>query len=105
MYSVIRCFCTNSGIFLGPVSFVAVGFSDFTEGIFPDFLIEDDLLNAKPFGSFEDPMLAKALEEISGVTPAIKKTTASGSGDSGGFVPLRTKVKPVPERIIKWPEK
>jgi carboxyl-terminal processing protease len=47
----------------------ADGFTDFVDGIEPDFLIPDNLLYAKPFGSLEDPLLAKALEEITGVSP------------------------------------
>jgi len=50
----------------------ADGFTDFVNGIDPDFLVEDDLLYAEPFGSIDDPLLAKALEEITGVAPARK---------------------------------
>ncbi len=81
----------------------ADGFTDFTDGILPDLLIEDDLLNAKPFGSFEDPMLAKALEDISGVAPAIKKSTAESDRDSELFTPFPSEIKPTLERIIDLP--
>ena len=50
----------------------ADGFTDFVNGIDPNFLVEDDLLYAEPFGSIDDPLLAKALEEITGVAPARK---------------------------------
>ncbi|MCF8363416.1 MAG: PDZ domain-containing protein [Prolixibacteraceae bacterium] len=50
----------------------ADGYTDFGEGISPDYMVEDDLLNAVPFGDPADPMLAKAFELISG-----QVTTAS----------------------------
>lgn len=80
----------------------ADGFTDFTDGIIPDFPMKEDLLNAKPFGSFEDPFLAKALEEISGVAPAIKKSTASGDRGTDRFSPLPSEIKPMLERKIEW---
>jgi len=55
----------------------AEGFTDFVGGIAPDFEIEDNLLYAKPFGNPEDPLLAKALEEITGVSPLVKKSVGS----------------------------
>jgi carboxyl-terminal processing protease len=55
----------------------AEGFTDFSDGIEPDILVEDNLLDAKPFGSLEDPLLAQALEEITGVSPLAKKAVQS----------------------------
>jgi carboxyl-terminal processing protease len=77
----------------------ADGFTDFVSGIDPDYEVEDNLVHAVPFGSFEDPMLAKALELITGVAPARKSAVAAGP-------PFRT--LPVPpnrsiERKIAWP--
>jgi C-terminal processing protease CtpA/Prc len=51
----------------------AEGFTDFQDGIAPDFEIVDYLPTAKPFGSLEDPLLAKALEDITGISPLVKK--------------------------------
>lgn len=48
------------------------GFTDFINGIDPDMLVEEHLLYLEPFGSLNDPLLAKALEEISGVNPSKK---------------------------------
>ncbi len=79
----------------------ADGFTDFVTGIDPDFLVEDDLLYAAPFGSLDDPLLAKAMEEITGVAPAGKKSIESEVGFSALPVPR----KPIVERIIEWPEK
>jgi C-terminal processing protease CtpA/Prc len=51
----------------------AEGFTDFSDGIEPDIQVEDNLLYAKPFGSLDDPLLARALEEITGVSPLVTK--------------------------------
>lgn len=52
----------------------AEGFTDFVNGIEPDITVQDNLLYAKPFGSLEDPLLGRALEEITGVAPATTKS-------------------------------
>ena len=52
----------------------ADGYTDFVNGILPDYVVADNLLYAEPFGSYRDPLLAKALEEITGVAPVTKKT-------------------------------
>jgi len=52
----------------------ASGFTNFDDGLIPDFPIRDNLLYAVPFGDVRDPMLAKALEEITGVSPVAKKS-------------------------------
>ena len=46
----------------------AEGFTDFIDGLAPDHAIFDDLLIAKPLGSSDDPMVAKAIELITGET-------------------------------------
>ena len=46
---------------------------DFSDGLVPDIPIKDNLLAAVPFGDFRDPMLAKALEDITGIAPASRK--------------------------------
>ena len=77
----------------------ADGFTDFVNGIDPDFLIEDDLLYAEPFGSLDDPMLAMALEKISGVSPAKKGLRVNGSA----FESLPELPNRMVERQISWP--
>ena len=52
----------------------ANGFTDFIDGLFPDYPMRDDLVNAVPFGDLRDPMLATALEQITGVSPPVKKS-------------------------------
>ncbi len=78
----------------------AEGFTDFVDGIEPDFLVPDNLLYAKPFGSLEDPLLAKALEEITGVSPLAKKSVQPETR----FEPFRVPLKQVPELMLELPE-
>jgi len=42
------------------------GFTDFINGIDPDYFITDNLLDAKSFGDISDPMLAQAISIITG---------------------------------------
>ena len=44
----------------------ANGFTDFVDGLIPDYLVEDDLINAYQFGDANDPALAAALDIIGG---------------------------------------
>jgi carboxyl-terminal processing protease len=78
----------------------ADGFTDFVDGIEPDFLIPDNLLYAKPFGSLEDPLLAKALEEITGVSPLVRKSVQPETR----FEPFRVPIKLLPELMLELPE-
>jgi len=48
------------------------GYTDFKNGLTPDYEIDDNLLEALPFGDLSDPLLAKAIELITGVSPAKK---------------------------------
>ncbi len=45
----------------------ANGLTDFDKGLTPDYKVEDDLLNAYPFGDANDPMIAAALDVIGGL--------------------------------------
>ena len=78
----------------------AAGFTDFVDGIAPDYEVEDNLLYAKPFGSLEDPLLAKALEEITGVSPLAKKSV----GPETRFQSLPRPRKHLEERRVELPE-
>lgn len=46
----------------------ANGFSDYTNGLAPDILFEEDLTNLGVLGDINEPMLARALEEITGMS-------------------------------------
>ncbi len=78
----------------------AEGFTDFVSGIAPDIEIEDNLLYAKPFGSLEDPLLARALEEITGVSPLVKKSV----GPETHFTSIPRRTKPVVEWRVDLPK-
>lgn len=44
----------------------ADGYTDFADGLIPDYEMDDDLVGAVPFGDLSDPMLAKAIELATG---------------------------------------
>ncbi len=44
------------------------GFTDFKDGLSPDYLVDDDLLNESAFGDYTDPLLAKAIDLIAGTS-------------------------------------
>ncbi|MFO7933392.1 MAG: S41 family peptidase [Bacteroidales bacterium] len=77
----------------------AEGFTDFVGGLIPDVPVRENLLYAEPFGSTEDPLLAAALEKITGVPVARKKVTLPAD-----FRALPVPQKQVIERILRWPE-
>ncbi len=79
----------------------AEGFTDFVSGLVPDFMVEESLLNAVPFGSEQDPLLAKALEQITGVAPVAKKSALP----QADFHKLPVPRKQIPELKIEWPER
>lgn len=52
----------------------ALGYTDFDEGLEPDVFVEENIVDLKPFGDISDPMLAKALEMITGTAPSTLKS-------------------------------
>ncbi|MEN8203730.1 MAG: S41 family peptidase [Bacteroidota bacterium] len=79
----------------------ADGFTDFVNGLGPDFIVEDLLLYATPFGSLGDPLLAKALEQITGVAPGVRKSVSTEMFFERIPVPRRQ----IPELKLDWPLK
>ena len=59
------------------------GFTDFKDGIAPEYVVEDDLFAAYPFGSVEDPHLAKAIAVITGRNPRAVKSTGKPVPEKG----------------------
>jgi C-terminal processing protease CtpA/Prc len=56
----------------------ALGFTDFGGGLVPDYLIEDELIGAPPFGDLQDPVLNYAMQAILGTKsglPVLKSAT------------------------------
>jgi len=45
----------------------SVGFSDYTEGINPDIILKEDIANLGVLGATDEPLLARAIQEITGV--------------------------------------
>lgn len=78
----------------------AEGFTDFVNGLVPDYEVDDNLLYAKAFGSLEDPILAKALELITGVSPLAKKS----AGPETHFNSLQLPRKPLEEWRVELPK-
>jgi C-terminal processing protease CtpA/Prc len=46
----------------------ADGFSEYTSGLAPDIVLEEDLENLGSWGDLNEPLLARAIQEITGVT-------------------------------------
>jgi hypothetical protein len=55
----------------------ADGFTNFKDGLIPDFVVEDDLGNLKEFGDLSDPVLAKAVEILGGPVATPKKSSST----------------------------
>jgi carboxyl-terminal processing protease len=70
----------------------SIGYTDFNDGLLPDIYIDDNVLDMKPFGDITDPILARALEEITGTSPAVKKSA---------LLPVNYSVLPDPVRELK----
>ncbi|MEE1962556.1 S41 family peptidase [Allomuricauda taeanensis] len=52
----------------------ADGFSDYTSGLVPDIALSEDLTNLGVLGDVNEPLLARALQEISGVSAKVDFT-------------------------------
>ena len=78
----------------------AEGFTDFQDGLPPDHEIVEYPVEARPFGNLEDPFLALALEQITGVSPLAKKSIAPEAEMQA--IPLAR--KPLAERQIDLPK-
>ncbi len=75
----------------------ADGFTDFVNGIDPDSLVEERLLYLEPFGSLNDPLLAKALQLITDVYPEKKSLKVF----EDNFSPMPVRPENMVERNIK----
>jgi C-terminal processing protease CtpA/Prc len=54
----------------------AEGVTSFKDGFAPDFLVGDELLPAFPLGDLTEPLLKKAVEDITGITLPVTKSAA-----------------------------
>lgn len=73
----------------------SVGFSDYTAGFIPDILLEEDIFNLGSFGDPNEPLLARAIEEITGIIS--KKTQKKASEAALQYREIET---PVQELMI-----
>jgi carboxyl-terminal processing protease len=70
----------------------ADGFSDYTAGLVPDFELEEDLENLSVLGDQNEPLLGKAIEQITGASGKRNftvKTPARMMTNSKMFTPLK----------------
>lgn len=51
------------------------GFSDFTNGLVPDIILEEDIANFGVLGDITEPLLARALQEITSIPSTIPAST------------------------------
>ena len=71
----------------------ASGYTDFVDGLLPDYEIDDDLIRAVPFGDTRDPMLAKAIELATGKSGLAKSYIKTERIDFPLIVPEKIKLK------------
>jgi len=71
----------------------ADGYTDFADGLPPDYEIDDDLFAAVPFGDTSDPLLAKALELATGKSGSAKSLTRTKMFNFPIIVPDEMKLK------------
>jgi len=71
----------------------ANGFSDFVNGLTPDYEVEDEQVNAVPFGDPSDPMIAKAIELATGKSAKSVKVKTTGQEMFKQIVPPEMKLK------------
>jgi len=55
----------------------SVGFSDYTTGLVPDIIQSESVLNMGQIGSITEPLLAKAIEQITGVVSSSRESELS----------------------------
>ncbi len=73
----------------------SVGFSDYTAGFIPEIELEEDLANLGILGDPNEPLLARALEEITGVSGKrdyTVKRPARPFADTDDFTPTRDRM-------------
>jgi len=69
-----------------------IGFTDFNKGLVPDIYVNENVLDMKRFGDITDPILARALEEITGTSSIVTKSAT---------LPFNYSILPDPVRELK----
>lgn len=83
----------------------AVGFSDYTAGFTPDIALSEDISNLGVLGQTDEPLLARALQEITGLSTKRSfevRLPAKVMGESGQNTPLFQ--KSVLDKRIRVPQ-
>lgn len=75
----------------------SVGFFDYTAGFAPDFVLVEDIFNLGTFGDPNEPMLARALEEITNVS---SRNSQKAFQDQGVIDDFRKFDTPLQELMI-----
>lgn len=70
-----------------------LGYTDFVDGLTPDYSIEDDLISAVPFGDLSDPMLAKAVSLITGQSLSVAQVNEKSASSYTRILPKERKLK------------
>jgi C-terminal processing protease CtpA/Prc len=71
----------------------ANGFSDFANGLTPDYVINDDPVTAVPFGDTSDPLIGKAVELATGKTLPTIKAAVPATENFRQIVPPQMRVR------------
>jgi carboxyl-terminal processing protease len=71
----------------------ADGYTDFADGLTPDYEIDDDLISALPFGDVSDPMLAKAIELATGKSARSDKSVSVSPVIFKQIIPEEMKIR------------
>jgi C-terminal processing protease CtpA/Prc len=71
----------------------ANGFTDFVNGLTPDYTVDDDLTTAVPFGDITDPLLAKVLQLAAGKSVEARKAPAPGLSYFRQIVPAEMRMR------------
>lgn len=69
------------------------GYTDFTNGLTPNYVVDDNLLNESPFGVFTDPLLAKAIDLIAGTSFSSSKAQLKSTQQFETIVPKEMEIK------------
>lgn len=64
----------------------ADGYTDFADGLVPDYQLDDELVFMVPLGDTSDPMIKTAIEDIAGVPQSV--ATRSGARLRSGFTKI-----------------
>jgi len=83
----------------------AQGYTDFVNGLTPDYKLDDDLFTAVQFGDMTDPLVAKAVQLITGTSVTSKSAKIAYPGIFRKIVPPEKRNLYFPSMPMKAPGK